>query len=347
MHAPRTILAGVTVFALLILGIACGKKSAPTAPRPDPPVCSVSPETLSFGSVRVGYGSDLTFSIANTGGGTLSGTLSDTSAAFILLGVTSYSLTHGQYADISVRFAPLREGPQSATISTGSSGCPTVTCVGSTPSVPECQVRASSTDFGTVELESSQERTFTLTNSGGGTLAGTFTSPKADFQVVGNASYSLSVNQSATITVRFTPTRTDTQTCLLNTGSPQCGSILVIGSGTPLAEVDLDFGRVAVGQSAERTFTVYSACGSTLPYAVCTGTPGEAPFRVDGAYPGTPMSYRCDTNYSLLLPYTYTVFFTPQQTGTQRCGITLLCKSVPLQSAFVPFDNVTCRGVGY
>ncbi|TFG40026.1 MAG: hypothetical protein E4H48_08185, partial [Syntrophobacterales bacterium] len=108
MQAPRTILAGVALLALLILGIACGKKSTiPTAPPANPPVCSVNPTNLDFGSVRVGYGSDLTFSIANTGGGTLAGTLSDTSAAFILLGVTSYSPTAGQSADFTVRFAPL------------------------------------------------------------------------------------------------------------------------------------------------------------------------------------------------------------------------------------------------
>lgn len=350
MHAPRAILAGVTLLALLVLGIACGKKSStPTRPPVDDPMCAVSPESLNFGSIRLGSATDLTFSIANTGGGTLSGTLSDTSAAFTLLGATSYSLTAGQFADFTVRFVPLREGAQSATILTGSSGCPTVTCLGATPADPICAVWPISLGFGEVDLYSSKDMTFEIENGGGGVLVGTVTSPKPDFQVVGNATYSLAANQSATITVRFSPTVSGSQVCFLNTGCTEPDSFLVVGQGvlpTGTKFAELDFGQVALGQSAQRTFTVsYSTTCGTNPYAVCTSTPSTTPFVVDGAYPGSP-SYRCGTDYSITFPHTYTVFFTPQQAGTQHCFIKLQCQSDAI-GHFVHFGYVACTGVGY
>lgn len=351
MHAPRPLLAGAVLLTLLVLGIACGKKNtAPTAPKPDPPACSVSPETLSFGSVRVGSAADLGFSITNSGGGTLAGSISDTSAVFTVGSETSYSLTAGQSAYFGVRFAPLREGAQSATILTGSSGCPTVTCTGTTPTDPICSLWPRPLAFGEVEVYSSKELAFTITNSGGGTLSGTVTSPRADFQVVGNAAYSLAANQSATFTVRFTPSRGDTQTCFLNTGST-CGPVPLTGTGIyppGQAIAQLDFGQVAIGQSAERTFTVsYSITCGTNPYAVCASTPGDARFWVYGSSASSALIYRCDLDYDITFPHTYTVLFVPLQAGPQHCLITLQCKSVPLQNAFTRFGYVVCTGVGY
>lgn len=351
MHSPRRLIVILGVVAAVSLWTACSRKSStPTSPHVDDPVCAVSPESLDFGSVRVGYGADLTFSIANSGGGTLAGTLSDTSAAFRLIGSDSYSLTAGQAATFTVRFAPLREGAQSCAVETGSSACGAVTCLGTTPAEPDCRLQrvSPSSNFGDVEIYSSADLQFSITNAGGGTLAGTVSCEKPDFAIVGTSSYSLTANQSATFTVRFTPTISGSQVCVVRPGCSACDSLLVAGtgvlpSGTRLA--DLDFGSVAVGSSSERTFTVYSACGSTLPYAVCTTTPSETPFRVVGAYPGSP-SYRCDTGYLLPLPYTYTAMFIPQQTGTQRCVIKLLCESTQY-AGYRTFGYVTCTGVGY
>ncbi len=348
----RMRLAPVLLFLVLAASLwtACGKKSSPTAPPANPPVCTVRPTSLDFGIVPLGHGSDLSLSVTNTGGGTLVGTLIDTSTAFTIFGDPSYSLAAGQGAGFTVSFAPLREGSQSASIRVGADGSQTVICTGTTPSAPECQVRvlSPSLDAGAVEIYSSKDIQISLTNAGGGMLVGTVTSPKADFKVVGSPSYSLSASQSATFTVRFTPTKVDTQTCLVNTGSPQCGSFVIAGTGTrPPGEqfANLDFGRVAIGQSAERTFTVYTAACGTNPYGVCAITPLEARFWVDGSSVGA-IHYRCDLNHDVTFPRTYTATFVPLAAGTQHCVITFQCESVEY-AGYTTFGYATCTGVGY
>jgi len=60
-------------------------------------------------------------------------------------------------------------------------------------------------DFGSVAVGQSADRTFTVTNSRGGTLNGT-PSTSAPFSILGNAAYSLTSGESKDITVRFSPT---------------------------------------------------------------------------------------------------------------------------------------------
>jgi hypothetical protein len=73
----------------------------------------------------------------------------------------------------------------------------------STPSV--LTVTPSTLNFGNVTVGGSADRSFTVTNSGAGTLTGSGTASGA-FSVVAGGSYSLGPGQSQTVTVRFHPT---------------------------------------------------------------------------------------------------------------------------------------------
>src|SRR5207249_1328988 len=79
-----------------------------TAPPPQP-VLSVSSTLLdftsAFGAVTVGTSVDLTFTVQNTGGGTLTGTLS-AGEAFTIVSGSSFELTAGQSLTVTVRFSP-------------------------------------------------------------------------------------------------------------------------------------------------------------------------------------------------------------------------------------------------
>jgi hypothetical protein len=77
---------------------------------------------------------DLTFSISNIGGGTLTGTVSETCDNYSLVGDVSYSLTSGQSKDFTVRFKPLSVGIKNCTIETGASACADVSCTGTAES---------------------------------------------------------------------------------------------------------------------------------------------------------------------------------------------------------------------
>ncbi len=76
---------------------------------------------------------------------------------------------------------------------------------GSTSSTnPSVQLTPTSLDFGVVYVGTTNNLTFSLRNSGGGTLSGSATAT-APFQVVAGSTYSLGSNQSQTITVRYVP----------------------------------------------------------------------------------------------------------------------------------------------
>src|SRR3989442_939268 len=77
-----------------------------TAP---PPTINVTPSSRSFGSVPVGSSEDRTFTVLNTGGGVVSGTVT-AGAPFLVLSGGSYSLSAGQSQRVTVRFSPTSTG---------------------------------------------------------------------------------------------------------------------------------------------------------------------------------------------------------------------------------------------
>ena len=64
---------------------------------------------------------------------------------------------------------------------------------------------AGTTDFTSVALGATADRSFTVTNGGGGTLSGT-ANTSAPFSIVSGGSFTLTANASATVVVRFRPT---------------------------------------------------------------------------------------------------------------------------------------------
>jgi len=98
----------------------------------DAPVLSVAPSSLDFGSIAVGTTKDLTFTVQNTGGGTLSGT-AGASPPFSIVGSNSFNLAANQSTDITVRFSPTSAATFNSNVSFTSNGgnaSPTVTGTG-------------------------------------------------------------------------------------------------------------------------------------------------------------------------------------------------------------------------
>jgi len=358
MHAPHRTVTALLLIAPLCLWTACGKKSAPTAPRANPPVCSVNPTNLDFGTVAMGSPTDLHFTIKNTGGGTLSGTLSDTSSVFTLVGTKTYSLAAGDTADFLVRFTPKTLQATSCTIGTGSALCGTVSCSGTgIPAEPECYVfpQSQTLSFGNVQVNGgSAQQVLFITNVGGGVLSGRVSVDTGeDFVVTGErtpgTSYALTNGQTATFLVYFTPFYTGAQSCSLSTGNGQCGKVYVTATGVPPANASLDyldFGSVSVGQTVQRTFTISTSlrCGSN-PYGLCTRCYNGQFVVVGDVDSGAGYRYRCDTHYQAVLPVTYTVNFTPTSVGPQRTTIEVQCESAQ-SSGYGITGYVNCRGVG-
>ena len=94
-------------------------------------MCDVSPTELDFGQVDVGSTTDLDFTIKNIGGGSLTGTVSDTCSYYsIIAGEDPYDLGAGDSVVVTVQFAPLEAGVHACTIEAGDALCDDVSCTG-------------------------------------------------------------------------------------------------------------------------------------------------------------------------------------------------------------------------
>ena len=151
----------------------------------------------------------MTFTVQNTGGGTLDGAASGlTGPDLSFVGSTDYSLGAGETATVTVRFAPTAVSPYAQTVAfTGGGGASrSVTGIGITP--PTLQVTpVDGLSFGTVIVGGATDMAFIVQNTGHGTLTGSasgLTGP--DLSFVGSTDYSLGAGETATVTVRFAPT---------------------------------------------------------------------------------------------------------------------------------------------
>ncbi|GAG07083.1 unnamed protein product, partial [marine sediment metagenome] len=228
-------------------GTDCANVSCTGNGVPEPPVCSVSPTSRSFGDVTVGSSKNMSFTITNTGGGTLTGSVSESCSHYsIVSGSGSYSLSAGQSQTVTVRFAPTSTGTKTCTITTGCTN--NVSCTGKGVEDPVCSVSPTSLGFGDVKVGSYKNMSFTITNTGGGTLSGSVSESCSHYSIVsGSGSYSLTASQSRTVTVRFAPTSTGTKTCTITTGCTNNVSCTGKGVEDPVCSVsptNLGFGDV-------------------------------------------------------------------------------------------------------
>ena len=278
--------------------------------------CGLSTTTLDFGAVLVGATGDAGFTITNTGGATLSGTVQESCPEFSLVGGGNYDLAPTEQATFTVRFAPTTSGAKNCTIDTGAL-CADVSAsgTGQTPAQPACEVSTSALAFGTVTTGQSATRTFTIENVGQGTLSGTVSESCPEFSIVGGATYSLGAGQSATFTVRFAPTTSGAKNCTIDTGT-LCADVSASGTGqapaVPICQVSttsLAFGTVTTGQSATRTFTIENVGQGTLSGTVSENCPD---FSIVGG-----ATYSLGAGQSA----TFTVSFAPSSGGTKNCTI--------------------------
>jgi hypothetical protein len=95
------------------------------------PVCDVQPSSIDFCGVPVGDAVDRSFTIANVGGGTLDGDVSETCDHYsILSGSGPFSLGAGDSVVVTARFAPTTLGVHACTVETGAGLCSGVSLIG-------------------------------------------------------------------------------------------------------------------------------------------------------------------------------------------------------------------------
>lgn len=298
-----------------------------------PPVCSVDPATIDFGPVEVGGFVDTTVTIANTGGGSLSGTVSEPCDHYsITAGGGAYSLGAGQSHVVTLRFEPAAAGPHECTVETGDAACADVFCTGIGEDPPLCSIEPASIDFGAVLVGDSADATVAVTNSGGGLLTGDVTVAAGDVEIVlGAGPFEIEPEETLRVTTRFKPTRNETLDLVLSIGSVRCGDVPLGGWGyyPPFGELTpdtLSFGTVSLGDSVDLSFSITNTGGGIL---------------------GGDVSESCD-HYSIVAgggPYALangdtvhvTVRFKPTASGEQPCSI---------ETGSPDCADATCIGTG-
>jgi len=319
------------------------------------PVCVITPELLDFGTVTPNQSRTLQFTIRNDGGGVLSGSVATGCNAFTVTNNSGpYSLAAGVSRTVTVRFLPPNAGERSCLLSLGSTDCPGITLAGVGDALPLCSLSPSVLQFGGVTVNTSAEKSFVVTNIGGGVLSGTISENCNDFEVIeGTGPYGLSGGESLKVTVRFRPTLQALRTCGIGLGSVNCNNVAASGNGTAASlcrvlPTSLDFGTVFIGQSADRSFTLTNLGGTTISGVLAemcadfTIISGGGPFTLA---PGVGMMV--------------TVRFTPSGTGSRLCDIdtgTSDCPPIPasafgdvepacqLSATAIDFGTVTVGG---
>lgn len=270
------------------------------------PSCQVSPPALAFGAQTAGgCSSPQSFTITNGGNGTLVGTVPAACGPFtVTSGSGALSLAPGQSRSVTVVFCPTSQGPAACDLAfAGNVSCPAVGCSGTGTPGPACRVSPASLAFGTLNFGAcSDTQSFTITNIGGGLLAGSVPASCGPYWVTtGVGPFSLPAGGSHQATVKFCPTGQGFASCDLTIGAnAACTAIPCYGE---------------------------AVCVDTV---IVTSNPAGATIFVDGANTSevTPHAFTLSQGYhSFRVKRNAVNYFAPRDTALNvPCRGTLTCK---------------------
>ena len=180
------------------------------------------------------------------------------------------------------------------------------------------ELSATSLDFGTVALSDSALRAVTLSNTGTADLTGTAAVTCSEFQLQsGGGAFSIPPGGSLTVVLKFAPGGVGTFPCTLELG-PNSPAVSIVGAGAlqavgaaGLAAPDsLDFGSLQAGDSATRSFRVFSV--GTAPLLVNVVSTCDEFIVLSG---GGPTTLASATSINV------TVQFSPRSSGAHPCAV--------------------------
>jgi hypothetical protein len=309
-----------------------------SATTPDfPAQCLITPSAIHFGELMVGTSADSTFVVKNTGGGSLTGSVTEACAGFSLVsGGGTFSLGAGKSKEVTVRYQPRAAGDDTCAVRLGTQFCPDLICIGTATPAPLCSLSSDSLDFGQVLTGSQTTLSFQIVNVGGGILSGAITQDQgcAEFLITaGGGPFQLSPQKSRSVTVVFAPVSVGSKVCAISTGLPGCPTVTCLGSAelSPQCDISpsvLEFGTVLIDQQADRTFRIRNAGGGTVSGTVAVGTNCS-----DFSLVQSGGRFQLGPDDSVVV----TVRFSPTTSGAKSCTVNLTGSGCA---------NVACTGTG-
>ncbi len=304
--------------------------------QPDPQL-TVSPSSLSFGSLTVNTAATKTVTLTSSGSSALTVSAASISGSgfSIVSGSLPATLNPGQSTSLTVQFKPTTTGTLSGqlTISSDSTtGGTSVVALGGTGAAatsPQLTLSAGSLAFGSVTVNTATTKTVTLTSSGTAALTVNAASiTGAGYSIIsGTLPATLSPGQSMALTVQFKPTTTGSLSGQLtvssnsSTGSTSTVALSGTGAAAPNPQLtvsgSLAFGSVTVNTATTQAVTLTSSGTSDLTVNGASIT-GAGFSIVSGSLPAT-----LSPGQSVSL----TVQFKPTTTGTLSGQLTISSNS--------------------
>ncbi len=272
---------------------------------PQFPVMNISPATdpaLNFANVPFGTGPIQSFFITNTGGQTLTGTVSGVVAPFFCVSGCVYSRNPGDAPwKVDIKFFPLAANLSYDQQINFSCNGTTLACrkiIGVTGVTDELQptqtrrmignsvanalppmlsVNPASINYGNLNLGVPvPDRTITISNPGGGILTGTLALPSVEFSCVGSCDFSVPAGVNFPITIRFVPAlagdhSSDYSATIGSNGGNSSVPLISVVNDKPIANLlygSIDFGSPNVGECADKLQQVQNSGAGLLNGAV-------------------------------------------------------------------------------
>ena len=310
-----------------------------------PGTLSANPSTLSFGNVQVGNSANLSETLTNTGGTSITVSQANiTGTGFTVSGLSlPVALGAGQSTTFTVVFSPQSSGTKSgnlAIVSNASNPTLNIALSGTGFTPGTLSASPTSVNFGNVTVGNSASVTETLTNTGGSNLTINQANPTGTGFTLSGLSLPLTLTpgQSTTFSITFAPQSSGAASgnvALINTGSAPTVNIPLAGTGATQGAVSpnpssLSFGTVQAGSSSNLNETLTNTGGSsvTISQATASGTG----FSISGINP--PVTLTAGQSY------TFTATFAPQGSGSASGTIAIV------SNGSNPNLNIAMSGTG-
>ena len=307
---------------------------------------TVTPSSLSFGSVQAGTSQSLPATLTNSGGSSITITQATFSGSgYSVSGLNlPATLPAGQSLPFTVAFAPQTAGNDNfnlSVISNASNPTLMVPVSGAATAAGTLNASAPSLSFGNVTVGATQNLTETLTNAGGSSVTVTQVAAGAGYSV-SNLTLPLTLNagQSTSFSVAFAPKTAGSSTVSLaisNSASSSPLSVPMSGTGVAagaLTATAVNFGNVQVGNNSTQTATLTNSGGSSVTVSQATLT-GNA-FTMSGL--SLPMTLSAGQSF------TFSVMFAPQAVGSNSGGIALVSNASGTTPSIALSGNGTAAG---
>lgn len=293
----------ILLFAGIVgLSSCAGVTASPSGNGSSAAAVTISPPSISFGSVAVGSTVSQTIIASNNGSASVTFQASISGQAFSLSGISgSASIAAGQQATFTVAFMPTSAGAATGSIivSSAALSSPISIALSGTgvSSNPQLSANPASVNFGNVVVNTTGVQNVTVTNSGNANVTiSNISVSGAGYTATGiSSNLVLTPNQSATLTVNFDPTSASGTI----TGSV---SIASNATGSPL-QIGVSGNAVAASSHTVSLNWQPSTSSGVVGYYIYRGTTSGGPYaKLNPSAPSTSDSY---TDQSVASGQTY------------------------------------------